>query len=123
MIQDGIIEIGGESVSLAQGGMAQVKRLSKATQFLNTYGKAAIKDVNFQSLDENSQTDMLTIIISLLGTLDEGAWVLVGEFVSGKDKEFVKENFDLEWVIEGLTWLLQTGPYRKLVDRFFGRAE
>jgi hypothetical protein len=114
------IEIGGEVIDLAAKGKAQLSRLAKVSQFINLYGTSVIKDMNFGGMNENAATDMVVVITKFIGSLEQDGLVLLGEIVSGKDAVFVEENFDLEWVIDGVTMLLETPAFRKLVERFFG---
>lgn len=111
------IEVGGEVVNLASAGRAQLTRLTKATKFIDLYGKTAIKSIQTR---EGESVDMLGLLISFLGGLDEEGLIMLGEVVSAKDKEFVEENFDLDWVVDGLGKLLQTPAFQKLRERFFG---
>lgn len=111
-----IIEVGGEAINLGASGKAQLVRLAKTTKFIDAYGRTAMKNV--QSQDGNA--DYLSIIVAFIGGLDEEGLILLGEIVTGKDKAFVEEHFDLTWVIEGVSLLLQTPALGKIRERFFG---
>lgn len=117
------IVIGDETIDLSERGLVQIKRLSSLGKFLKDYGNLAIKQSDFSGVQEGNSAGILQFVLDFVGSIDESGLVLLGQIVSGKDETFVKENFDLEWVVDGIVILINMPAFRKIVDRFFGRPE
>ena len=120
-----VIEVAGKTINLEEKGRNQLLRLTLISEFFSKYGRSFIRSLDEQAVDfDNLNTaGLLALIVDFLGTLDEQAYILLGRIVSAESSEFVEENFDLEWVIEGLEKLVKVPVFRKTVLRFFGNAE
>lgn len=115
-----VIEVNGKEFDLSEKGYPQLQRVSMATSFINTYGKQAIRDLDLGSVEGATQTDTLSLLISLVGNIDERGLIWLGQIVTLEDEEFVTENFDITWIVDGLRILFSTPAFSKLADSFFG---
>lgn len=114
-----VIEVGGNTYDLSEKGYAQLQRLSLATKFIDLYGKQAVRNLDVE-MEGMARVDTFTLLISLIGNIDEKGFLWLGRIVTLEDEDFVKENFDLEWIVEGLRLLLTTPSFKKIRDSFFG---
>ena len=123
MEQDFILEVGGEKINLAEKGKGQMVRTLAASKFLNQYGLAAIRNLQFDPEDEEAQLNGTTLMTEVLSSLDYEALLLIGRAITGKENEFIEEHFDLEWIVDGVFLLVKIPAFEKIRDRFFGNAE
>lgn len=124
VVESTIVVVNGETFDLAAGGIAQIKRISNFAAFLKRYGIQAIRNSDFTEVSKTGQFEMLELVMKLIGALeDENALILLGKIVTNKDDQFVVDNFDLEWVIDGISVLLKTKAFTKVVNSFFGGRE
>jgi len=104
------IQVGDEEIVVGRVSPEQVAGL---TNIIGRYFRGAS-----ESLSGLDDVDNIALISALLMAVDGNALVELGQLVSGKDEEWVRENFDLGWITEGLVALLDAIDLQRVIRNF-----
>jgi hypothetical protein len=115
------IQLGTETFALITRGRAQLSQIACLREWLKVYAKPAVTEIYGKQKDgENLGVEAgFNLALELL---DEDALVELGVLVTGSEKDFVEEHFDLGWVFDAAVKIIKHQPaIQRIVSGFFGR--
>lgn len=122
--------IGDETISvLAPGNRIDAGRSSALINWVAVHGSAAVTQMNDAGLLTEKSTNNPTVFLAVaIGYIaDEDALLGLARIICpSKSSEWIKDNFDLGWVLEGLILIWENSPGLRssisgLSRRFFGK--
>lgn len=116
------IQLGGEVINLIHRGPTQLKQIGLLKEFLEDYAKPIVGMISPEGKLTSGGSGIDTAINFLVGILEPDALIKLGCCITMKDAEFVTEQFDIGWIIDGATIILKNQPaLRKITSGFFGK--
>lgn len=122
--------IGEETINvLTPGGRVDAGRASALINWVAVHGSAAVTQMNDAGLLNDKSVSNPTVFLAMaIGYIaDEQALLDLARIVTpSKPSEWIKENFDLGWLLEGLIKIWDSSPGLRtsisgLSSRFFGQ--
>jgi len=116
-----MIVVGDKQIEVVKRGYTQAKQIASLSRWLSKYIAPVIENATTMVDNDNAMAAGISILVSVLSSVEADSLVELGMVITGEDEEFVKENFDMEWVIDGMTELLSNKAFARLIQPFFGR--
>jgi hypothetical protein len=116
-----MIQVSGKQIEVVRRGFEQAKQIAALSKWLSRYVAPVVTESVAMLDRENATAAAFTVLVNILSSVEPEALIELGCVITGEDEEFVKENFDLDWVIEGAMELMQQKALMRLLEPFFGR--
>jgi hypothetical protein len=118
------IQLGDETIDLIKRGRAQLKQIDQLKVWMAGFAKPAL-DQAFPDgrTGEDEQAGVGKTMNLLIGILDSEGLTQLGTILTQMDDDFVKDHFDIGWIIDAAGRVLKYQPaLRRLTSGFFGRT-
>jgi hypothetical protein len=113
------IALGGEEINLLQRGRSQLEQIGKLRDWMNVWARPIMERAGKSKKDDATQELGIDMIIQLL---EPDSLLELGCVLIMRDPDFVGEYFDIGWVIDATTRIVQQQPaIKRLTQGFFGR--
>ena len=117
--QNTVFTIGDKEYDVIQVGIGQARQVAALSQWLGKYGKE-VTDALLNSDNGFSSDDVLGMIMTLLGSLDDNGILTLFEIVFGCTRKVSEKHFDISLLVDGASSLFQHQPaIKRLSERFF----
>lgn len=118
-----MIVVGDKEIEVIKRGYSQAVQVAKLSRWISKYVAPVVSNAASDIDSDNTMAAGLAILVEVLGSVEPETLVSLGQIVTGEDEEFVKEHFDMDWLIEGAMILLQQKTFARLLEPFFGKSE
>jgi hypothetical protein len=118
-----VIEVGGKEIDLITRGRPQMEQLDAFRMWLQQDLSPKLSKLSGEDVEEWQQGTMVLSdgIDLLIELLDVEAIARLGMVLIREEQDFVEEHFDLGWIIDSLTIILNNQPgFVRLTQGFFG---
>lgn len=105
-----VLQIGGKEFNISKISPKQLVGIAKFFASMTTQGKKKLKDMKLD--------DTTSILWGVLDVITEDELINFASLLIGCDKEFARENFDLEWMSEAFAILAEKTNVAKVIENF-----
>lgn len=110
------IVVGDKVFSMRPKGRDQLALIGRLSEFLENELAGV-----FESLD-GSMTGTVENLRALASLVDPEILVSLGTVITGEDKEFISDHFDIDWIVGAAEMLYHANQsIKRLLSRFFTR--
>jgi len=111
-----VISVGNKKFNLKMKGRRQFEFIGRLATFLSEDLSGVFDEINTDKLNTREGLRLVATIV------DPEILAGLGSVLLGEDKEFVIENFDIDWIIGGAEIIYNSSrQVRRLLSGFFGK--
>lgn len=128
----GVFDIGGKKINLMPKGYEYARQFGRISSWLGTYGLSAFMYADEEGAldDSGDQLGQISKLISVIFEhgMTPDAMIELGIALTGEDEDFIAENFDPGWLVDGILLIFDEREgvrlaFQRLWERFFLAAE